>query len=269
MRLGISLSPQHDTAGEWAEKLHNMGCRSVAFPCNHDDSKVDDYVQACHDYDLLIAEVKAWSNPMHSDSKERAKNVKYCQEQLRLADEIGAKCCVNIAGSCGEIWDGGYVENYSGDTRKKIIETTQEIIDAVNPTRSFYTLEPMPWMLPDGPESYLKLLEDVDRSGFAVHMDIVNMINCPERYFFNTAFIEKCFDLLGPYIKSCHVKDIRLETFLTFNLKETACGDGNLDIIKYGQCVDELDPDMAFIIEHLNTEEEYKDSLRYVKELLD
>jgi len=43
------------------------------------------------------------------------------------------------------------------------------IIDAVQPTRTFYTLETMPWMYPDSPQSYLRLLQAVDRRQFAVH----------------------------------------------------------------------------------------------------
>ncbi|MDC7292327.1 MULTISPECIES: hypothetical protein [unclassified Butyrivibrio] len=28
--------------------------------------------------------------------------------QLRLADFVGARCCVNVAGAFGPIWDGAY-----------------------------------------------------------------------------------------------------------------------------------------------------------------
>ncbi len=270
MRLGISTVLHHDSAGAWAAKLRGLGCGAAVFPCEYSakDSQIDAYVQACRDHDLIIAEVHVWNNPMHNDPVKRMENIKYCQEQLRLADYIGAQCCVNITGSCGPIWDGGYAENYADDIRLRIIDTTREIIDAVTPSKTFYTLEPMPWMLPDSPESYLDLLKEVDRPGFGVHMDVVNMISCPERYFFNGRFAEKCFALLGAHVKSCHVKDVRLERFLTFNLKETACGQGGLDIVRYAQLADASSPDMPFLIEHLTTEEEFLHSLDYVKKLL-
>jgi sugar phosphate isomerase/epimerase len=269
MRLGISGRPNHECAEEWADKLVALGCRAAVLPCDYraDDKTIDAYVQACHDRDLLIAEVGAWCNPMDPDPQKAKANLERCKEQLRLADRIGARCCVNIAGSCGEIWDGGYVENYAPETRTRIIETTQEIIDAVNPTRTCYTLEPMPWMLPDSPESYLELLADMDRPAFGVHLDVVNMISSPERYFFNTRFIERCFELLGPHIRSCHVKDTLLERVLTFSVKETACGKGALDIRRYAQLVHETDPDLPFIIEHLRTEEEYAEAVRHVQQV--
>lgn len=270
MRLGISGIPRHNSPGEWAGKLADLGCRAVVFPCDSQasDAVIDAYAQACRDYDLLIAEVGAWVNAIHPDPAERRRNQEYCRNQLSLAEYTGARCCVNIAGSTGEVWDGGYVENYSAATRGLIVDTVREIIDGVRPSRTFYTLEPMPWMIPDSPESYAALIGEIDRSAFAVHLDVVNMIRDPERYFFNSAFIERCFALLGPEIKSCHVKDVRLEPFLTLNLKETACGQGNLDIVAYARLADKTDPDMPFIIEHLHSEEEYAASIAYVGTLL-
>ena len=34
-----------------------------------------------------------------------------------------------------------------------------------------------------GPHEYLKLIHDVDRERFAMHMDVFNWITTPERYF--------------------------------------------------------------------------------------
>ena len=52
------------------------------------------------------------------------------------------------------------------------VETTvREIIDAVRPTRAFYTLEPMPWAYPDSVDSYLRLIAAIDRRAFGVHLD--------------------------------------------------------------------------------------------------
>ncbi len=270
MRLGICGSIKHDSPAEWAGKQYDWGLRAVYFPCDYrtDDKLIDRYVDACRDHDLVIAEVGAWRNPLTRDPGERAANIEYCRRQLALAEYVKAGCCVNIAGTTGEIWDGGYAENYSAESWASIVETTRAIIDAVKPVHTFYTLEPMPWMYPDSPANYLKLLKEIDRPGFAVHLDVVNMISSPERYFFNTRFIQECFQLLGKYIKSCHAKDVRLERFLTFNLKEVPCGEGALDLPAYAQLATQTDPDMPFLIEHLHSEEEYRTAIRYVQNLL-
>ena len=162
----------------------------------------------------MIAEVGAWSNPVSKDEEERKKALEYCKKQLDLADRIGARCCVNIAGSRGEIWDGFYRDNYSEDTYALIVDSVREIIDDVKPKNTFYTLEPMPWMYPDSPDSYLRLIKDIDRKEFGVHLDFVNMINSPQKYLFNDKFIKECFDKLGPYIKAFMQKTLSWKTAL-------------------------------------------------------
>jgi hypothetical protein len=89
-----------------------------------------------------------------------------------------------------------------------IVKTTQEIIDAVKPVRTFYSLETIPWVFPDSPDTYLGLIIAFDRNQFAVHLDPVNMISSPRRYYNNGAFIKECFEKMGPYIKNYHAKSI-------------------------------------------------------------
>lgn len=270
MRLGIAKALEHNSPDEWAQKHRDLGCGAVVFPLdyNSDDSLINAYVRAASDYDLVIAEVGAWVNPIASDEKEREANLNRCINQLKLAQRIGAKCTVNIAGSCGEIWDGGYKENYSDAAFDKIVSSVQHIIDSAQPKDTFYTLEPMPWMYPDSPENYLELIKAINRDRFAVHLDIVNMITDPKKYFFNDSFLDECFNLLGDSIISCHVKDIRLEEHFTFNLKEVPCGEGNLDLVRYAHLADDVSEDMPFIIEHLDSDDEYIESAIYVKDLL-
>ena len=57
----------------------------------------------------------------------------------------------------------------------------------------------------DGPDSYLELLEAVDRERFAVHLDVFNWMTSPRRYFYNEEFVDECFEKLGRYVKSCHL----------------------------------------------------------------
>lgn len=267
MRLGIASALPHRTPEEFAEKHRALGCGAVTFPVDHTvpDGVIDAYARACKAYDLSIAEVGAWSNPFSTDPDTAEKALILMKNQLQLAERVGARCCVNIAGGCGEVWDGGYAENYAEDTRRRLIDMVREIIDEVKPTRTHYSLEPMPWMLPDSPECYLTLLEEIDRPGFGAHLDVVNMINNPGRYFQNTAFINRCFRVLKGRILSCHAKDIQLQRTLTLHLKEVPCGQGALDLETYMAKAHAADPDMPFMIEHLSTTEEYIESFAYLK----
>lgn len=269
MKLGIAMNLSHNTPEKWAENHKKVGLSAVVFPCSYMDdiSKIDAYVKACKDFNLTIAEVGAWRNLLSPNSNERKQNFDFCKKQLELAEYIGASCCVNISGAKGDIWDGGYKENYSEKTYTEIIETIQRLIDAVNPQKTFYTLEPMPWMHPDSPEDYLGMIKDINRKAFGVHLDIVNMLSDPKKYLFNEQFTNDAISLLGEYIKSCHIKDVLLENHLTVSLKEVPCGKGGFNLRNYIDRLDELDENMPVIIEHLSLEDEYLKAIKYINSL--
>ena len=97
-------------------------------------------------------------------------------------------------------------------------------------------------------------------------MDFVNMINCPRRYLAAEAFIEECFRKLGPYIKSTHLKDTRMNpTRLTTVLEECFPGEGSLDFARVLRILDRyLPPEAPVLLEHMNTFEEYRRAYEYV-----
>ncbi len=269
LKLGIAMSFPHSSPEEWAEKHREAGLEAIVFPCSYKSnvSKIDSYVKAANDNGLVIAEVGAWKNVMDLDENKREENIDFCIKQLELAEYVNAKCCVNISGAKGEVWDGAYVENYSEKTYTQIVETTQRIIDAVNPKNTKYTLEPMPHMWPDSPESYLRLSDDINRVGFGVHMDAVNMISSVERYFNNKEFVKRCFEMLGNITASCHVKDCILEHKLTVSILETECGNGGFDIKNYINEANKISVDMPMIIEHLSDINKYLNAVEFIKNL--
>lgn len=270
MKLGTSSPLAHESVREWAEKQIELGCKTVVFPVQSTESigKIDSYKNAAESYGLQIAEVGIWRNALASDPDEEKANMDYCVEQLRLADYLGARCAVNVAGAFGPRWDGHYKENFSKQARKETIKMVQEIIDRANPQNTYFTLEPMPWMIPTGPKDYLQLIEEVDRDRFAVHMDIINMTNSADRYFNASEFIDECADLLGDRIRSCHIKDVHLKEEYTFQLEECAPGCGEFPLRYYVSRMNQIDSDMPVILEHLNTDEEYIKYMEYLKEEL-
>jgi len=149
-----------------------------------------------------------------------------------------------------------------------VVETTRRLIDAVKPVRTRYTLEPMPHMHPYSPEDYVQMIADINRFGFAVHMDIVNMLNTPQLHFQNQAFITKCFDLLGRHTVSCHIKDQAfVQSNLTVHMPEAECGEGDVAISHYIKEAEKYDADMPMIIEHLKSEDAFLRAIAYVKQI--
>lgn len=270
MRLGLSSPLNHKGPKDWGMKLREIGCGAVNFPVDYtcSEEKILAYANAAKENDLVIAEVGAWCNPISPYKEVREAALLRCKGQLRLADKIGAGCCVNVSGSKGPRWDGAYKENLTKSTWEDMVRSIREIIDDVNPVNTYYTIEPMPWMYPMGPDEYLQLIKDVDREHFAVHMDIFNWMTTPERYFYHEEFMEECFQKLGPYIRSCHLKDVLLGEEFTLRFQETACGKGSLNLEKYVSLAQAVNPEMPLIIEHLDNDEAYMESLEYVRRRL-
>jgi len=267
MRLGGPVHIEDISPESWVQALKHEGYRAAICPVRNDadDTVVADYQKAAKTNDIRIAEVGAWSNPISHDAKKRNEAIDYCQKQLELAERIGAKVCVNIAGSRAEQWDGPNADNFSDETFEMIVDTTREIIDAVKPRNTFFTLETMPWVFPDSADTYLSLLKAIDRKAFAVHFDPVNMINSPRLYYQNGAMMKDFFTKLGPYIKSAHAKDILLSKKLTVHLDEVIPGEGELDYKLFLSELQKLDVDMPLIIEHLSSAEEYRKAAAHIR----
>ena len=271
MYLGISSSLEHGSPEEWANKHKALGLKAVVFPvcCDDGEETIMAYKKAADEAGLTIAEVGVWRNTLAAAPDERKRWIDYAIRQLRMADAIGAACCVNVVGTpYGARWDGGYRDNFSKELWDMAVGMIRQVIDAVRPVHAKFCIESMPWMIPSSPDEYLRLIEDVDRSEFGTHLDVVNMITSPRRYFYNDDFLEECFQKLHGTIVSCHLKDILLKQEYTFQLQECACGEGTLDIERYARLANAEDNRMPMIIEHLTTDEEYEASVRYVKERL-
>lgn len=268
LRLGGPVFGSYEDPEEWVRLLNQSGYRAAYCPLQPgaDPLLIRAYREAADRHDIVISEVGAWSNTISPDAQEAAEGIKKCIAGLELADEIGARCCVNISGSRNATyWAGPHPDNLSPEVFDLVVETTRKIIDSVKPSRTHFALEAMPWSFPDSTESYLQLLKAVDRPQFGVHLDPVNMIRSPREYFSNGALIREMFSRLGPHILSCHAKDIVLrEDNYIPQLDEIRAGRGNLD---YGVYLRELARlrEVPLMMEHLDTAGEYEQAATYIR----
>lgn len=269
MRLGGPIFNRYDDAESWASAVRASGYRAAYCPLdlveNGSQNECKKLVDAARKLDIVIAEVPSWSNPISRDERVRKEAIELCQKRLELAERVGANCCVNIAGSNGESMSEPHPENLNSDTFDRIVESVREIIDAVKPKKTSYALEMSPWVHPASPNSYLRFINTIKRERLAAHLDPVNVISTIHRFYYNAAFLEECFTLLGPYVRSCHAKDIILRKKLTVHLDEVRPGLGNLDYRKYLRLIEHLDPDMPLMLEHLETETEYKKAADHIR----
>lgn len=272
VRLGAPLLERFDGPDEWIALLKKDRYRAAYCPLKTDApaDQIKAYQTAAKRADIVIAEVGAWSNPISPDADMARTAIKKCIDSLALSEAIGANCCVNISGSKNPVqWAGPHKDNFSTATFDQIVEVTRRIIDEVKPTQTYFALELMPWSYPDSPDSYLRLIKAIDRKRFAVHLDPMNIIDSPRSFFSNSALIKECFAKLGPYIRSCHGKDIILkEDVYTPQLVECRPGLGQLDYTMFLTELSKL-KNIPLMLEHLSTTEAYQQAATYIRSVGD
>lgn len=225
-----------------------------------DTDRIKAFSAAAQEADLIFAEVGRWVNLIDTAPEKRQANIETVTDGLALAEELGARCCVDVAGSFSPTnWAGPHPKNFSKEYFDLAVENARKIIDAVKPRRAFFTLEMMPWALPDSPDSYLELIRAVDRSMFGVHVDICNMIASPRLFWDTTRLIQETFDKLGPWIRSCHAKDLKWISGGATQFAECVIGEGSIDFATYLKCVAaHPDPDLPLMMEHQKSEADYE-----------
>jgi sugar phosphate isomerase/epimerase len=240
-------------------------CPGVALD---DTDRIRDIARAFEKHDVVIAEVGRWVNLLDADPAKREANLKTVTEGLALAEAVGARCCVDIAGSFNrDVWYGPHPKNIAREFFDAAVENARKIIDAVKPRRAKFGYEMMGWALPDSADSYLEMIRAVDREGFGVHLDPCNLINSPRRFYGNAGLLSECFDKLGPWITSCHAKDLAWDIEMNVHFREVTLGAGQLDYTTYLKRLATLPGDVPLMIEHMKGEAEYDQSREYLVEL--
>ena len=245
----------------------NLGYRAAYCPNvgTKETDKIRAYADAFAKHDVVVAEVGRWCNLMDADPEKRRKNLETVTDGLALAEAIGARCCVDIAGSrSSTAWYGPHKDNFSRDFFDAAVENARKIVDAVKPQRTSFAYEMMGWAFPDTPEHYVKLIKAIDRKGFAVHLDPCNTVNSPEKFYDNTALLNDCFDKLGKWIVSCHAKDLSWEVEMNIHFREVVPGKGSLDYETYLRRLAQLPQNPPLMLEHLSTAEEYAAGRDYI-----
>ncbi len=271
VRLGGPIFLQSDDPGALAREHRRLGYSAAYCPeiATLNDEKILAEIQRAYAAaNVVIAEVGAWKNMLDPDGQKRHENLAYVTERCALAEAVGARCCVDIAGSYNpDFWYGPDPKNLSQEFFDATVENCRHIIDQVKPTRTRFTIEMMGWNLPDGPDAYLKLIQAVDRKPFGVHLDVCNGINSPQRFYQNSAFIRECFRKLGPWVVSCHAKDLKWVVEMNVHFEEVVPGRGQVDYQTYLTELAKLGREVPLMLEHLKTAEEYDEGRAYIQKV--
>lgn len=266
VRLGGPIFLKSDDPRELAREHRRLGYSAAYCPRGlkaGENGRIDAVKKAFASEEVMLAEVGAWVNMLEADAGKRRANMEYVLERLALADEIRARCCVNIGGSYNpQLWDGPDPRNLSQSYFDATVDNCRYLIDGVKPKHTKFSIEMMGWSLPNDGDSYLKLIRAVDRAQFGAHVDVCNIVDSPERYYSNTEIINDVFRKLGSAILSCHAKDVGPHAT---HFTETIPGRGGIDYRAYLRNIAALPEETPLMLEHLKTAAEYDEGRGYIQ----
>jgi sugar phosphate isomerase/epimerase len=267
IRFGGPIFLKSEDPAELAREHRRLGY-SAAYCPNTTVAEAARVERAFAAENVVIAEVGAWKNMLDPDAARRRQNLDYVIERCALAEAVGARCCVDIAGSYNpEIWYGMHPKNLSKEFFDATVENCRRVIDAAKPKRTKFTIEMMPWSLPDGPDSYVELIRAVGRPAFAVHLDVCNVINTPRRFYESGEVIRECFRKLGRWIASCHAKDLQWIPEYNVHFLEVVPGRGQVDYRAYLGELSKLEQDAPLMLEHLKNAAEYDEGRAHIQKV--
>lgn len=270
VRLGGPIFLRSDDPAELAREHRRLGYSAAYCPAAEvgDTARLRAIEKAFAAENVVIAEVGAWKNMLDPDPAKRKANLDYVTERCALADAVGARCCVDIAGSYHpEIWYGMHPKNLSREFFDATVENCRHVLDAVKPKRTKFTIEMMPWNLPDSPDAYVELIRAVARPAFGVHLDVCNIISSPKRFYESGEVIRECFRKLGPHIASCHAKDLQWVPEYNVHFAEVVPGRGQVDYRAYLTELARLPQDAPLMLEHLKNAAEYDEGRSYIQKV--
>ena len=118
--------------------------------------------------DIIIAEVGYWENLVDLDGETRKKNMAAMTDALYLADELGARCAVDIFGSYvrGKGDASFSAKNFSEDAFADAVDIARLLIDTVKPKTAYFTYEIFAFNIVDSPETLERLIKAVEREKY-------------------------------------------------------------------------------------------------------
>src|SRR5271165_1287250 len=101
IRLGGPIFLKSDDPRELAREHRRLGYSAAYCPMAKptDTDRIAAIQKAFAAENVVIAEVGAWKNMLDPDPDTRRANQRYVIERMALAEAVGARSCVDIAGS--------------------------------------------------------------------------------------------------------------------------------------------------------------------------
>ena len=207
VRLGSPLPQTWDSPDGWIALLRERGFRAAYWPLadDADRGRASTRTRPRRRRRTSDRRDRRLEQPAQPRRRRRAPpRSSAASARLALADRVGRALLREPRRLASPTSGTARIpDNLSRDTFALIVDSVREIVDAVEPRRTYYTLEPMPWTCcPTRPTATSSCWRRSTGERFAVHLDPINMINTPAKFYDNAGFLRECFAKLGPHVSA-------------------------------------------------------------------
>ncbi len=220
--------------------------------------------------DIIIAEAGTWENLLDLNLEDRAKNRDKMVQTILLADALGARTAINTSGALNFGSHRNHcAANFTEEAFEAVLEQTRELLDRTNPKHTKLSYEIYQWHILDTTKEIKRMVDAINDDRFGVHLDLVNLLNCPRRYWRSYDVAKEFIDTLGEHLVSCHVKDVWMNQGVNDDLEfhEVPAGQGQVDIAGCMKLLSALPGEIPYMMEHLTSEEQYTQVCGYLRGL--
>jgi sugar phosphate isomerase/epimerase len=154
---------------------------------------------------------------------------------------------------------GPHPMNYAPETEDRLVRSLSEIAEVCEGYKTPICLEVHVTTTLRDAESIRRIIERTGSSWIKVNADLVNFVSDFKAAYDTTTLINQVFDVLGPYIYTAHLKDVKVDAPLVVHISECLPGTGLLDWDTLLTRFEKLLPDGFALIEHLT---DYNDVMK-------
>lgn len=183
MRIGGPFFSHVDSPEAWITMLREKGYTASCCPITEqaEPDTVESYRVTALKENVLICEVDAITDDICTEAGKQA-----IIKKLRLAEGVGALCCVSSANG-----------NVDAD---KLADAIKDVLSEVRPIRTFFTLQMDGKHYPKKASDFIELMKAVDHPRLGVCLDLCNGLDYRD-----------CFLNLAPFIRTITIDESHME----------------------------------------------------------
>jgi sugar phosphate isomerase/epimerase len=262
MKLGVVglLPPWEQIDVGAAQQVRLAGYRGVSIffqrPLEADPTAVRNLKSVLDSAGLEVAQANGWYEVLvHSNDQLRAEGIRGLQALTRIGRWLDAKTVYVRPGSLNP--QGAWYphpENYAPRTFDRLVASLRQAAQAAQAEAMVLALEGHVLSLLDTPQRMRDVIEAVGSPALQFNTDPVNFIGTVKDAYDPSRVLDELVTLLGQYTVAAHLKDMAVQDKWVLHIDEVVIGEGTMDYGRLLLQLEQINPDMYGIIEHLPDE---------------